>query len=95
MNNWKFEELKRNTTTKKLYSRPGTMAGHVEMDSVSKIEIGHHINGSGPDCFGGAKQWPHVQLNVNFNEDEQPLAELFAKQLMQFVDKFFEEHEQS
>lgn len=72
-----------------VYTSSGMIAGHVRHDNAKTIEVGKRYNGSGPAHFGGADEWPHVRLDVDFNVDEGDRANVFAEKLMAFVNDFF------
>lgn len=61
-------------------------------DPTIEIKVGFHYNGSGAQAFGGAKQWPHVALHMNFPTHRQDLANSFAEELQKLALAFVENH---
>jgi hypothetical protein len=73
--------------------RAGEFANHCRNYSgVHEIEIGYHYNGSGPESFGGARQWPTVEATVAFNVGEEEKQKTFAVALAKLIDEFFANH---
>lgn len=69
------------------HTRPAEMAGAGYIgENAIKIRVGRNINGSGPNAFGGAKEWPSVDLDVAFPATDKERAEQFAEALKAFVD---------
>lgn len=76
------------------FLRKGTFAGGcTNFESVHNIELKHKYNGSGPDAFGGAREWPVVEAHVAFNENEHELAVEFAQGLAAFIHDFLSSRE--
>lgn len=59
--------------------------------NANTVEEGYHYNGSGERAFGGAGQWPHLKLDINFRPGEEKqrheLAVLLMKTVSEYVDK--------
>lgn len=58
----------------------------------ASTEEGKHHNGSGPQAFGGAKEWPHVKLDVGLPVDRFDLRAELAAKLRDTVDAFITAH---
>lgn len=57
-------------------------------DGGSEITITKHVNGSGNEYFGGAREWPAVTLTVSLPVKREDLAQDLAKLLRETVAKF-------
>lgn len=85
--------LASNGTSYKVHERweiPCRMARDHEGGIV--VEVKKHLNGSGPNAFGGAQEWPHVELNAPFPEERRDLAVAFAEYIAAAAEKFLEEN---
>jgi hypothetical protein len=87
--NWKTE-IKTDRDNQYEVCAPGKVGRDFETDNAITIEAKHHYNGSGPNAFGGAKQWPHVKLDVGFQEGQEGLRDEFVTQLRRLCEKFFQ-----
>lgn len=72
------------------FVKPGWFAGHVLYDNVYVIDVHSNYNGSGKQAFGGAKEWPVVDVQIAFEATEQAKAERFAVEIAKFVDTWLE-----
>lgn len=52
-----------------------------------KIEVCKNYNGSGGDAFGGASEWPVIDLHVPFQVGEEPKRLLFLGKLQKFIEE--------
>lgn len=103
MSNWNLKQTEGDAWESQGYS--GTY-GHTEYtrsihfasegydcDGGACTEEGKHYNGSGPQAFGGAKEWPHVKLSVGLPVDRYDLRTRLASRLRDTVDAFVAEYE--
>jgi hypothetical protein len=68
------------------YSRPGVIARAIECEDAIWIEVHKNYNGSGPEAFGGAEEWPVITLRWSFDESASSQVDELRKQLQAFVD---------
>jgi len=80
--NWKHE----NYNGRQTWKRPANIGRGVLSGNGFTLEQAHHYNGSGDDAFGGAEEWPHLKLNLGFEEGQEIEAAAFAEKLMEFID---------
>lgn len=85
---WKIEIS--DTENEYRVTAPGKMGRGCESSNAIEIRGHHHYNGSGPQAFGGAKQWPNVTLQVAFEEGQEELRDTFIKSLRAHIENFFE-----
>ncbi len=60
---------------------PGVIGRGCRTPDATTIQTTYDYNGGGPNDFGGAAQWPVLQLFVRFEEDHEENAELLAERL--------------
>lgn len=70
----------------------GKQANDCTFDNVMTIEASHHLNGSGPESFGGARTWPHARLDVSFQTGEEAKRDEFVTALKKFTKEFFDNY---
>jgi hypothetical protein len=80
-NKW-IKDVRRSDPT---WNMNGKIGNNHESDNAHKLEVRHHINGSGPTAFGGAYQWPVVKAQVSFQTGEEDKANAFAEKLRIFI----------
>jgi hypothetical protein len=68
------------------------MAGNYACSNAVTLELHANYSGSGPDAFGGAREWPHLTLQVSFRQGDERLAEDLANKLAAQVDEFMRQH---
>jgi hypothetical protein len=74
------------------FRRHGIFAGGCKnFIDLHAIELRSNYNGSGPQEFGGASQWPCVTIRIPFCEGEYALASEFATELGEFIDNWMKE----
>jgi hypothetical protein len=60
--------------------------GNERCNNGVEIQNKWHYNGSGETAFGGAKQWPHIDLSISLCGGEEKLAEKIVDDLKKFVE---------
>jgi hypothetical protein len=91
--NWKTEPSIFNPEDKRrcTVSAPGKMANNYESDNAIEFECGPNLNGSGPEHFGGAREWPVLKLKVAFQSHETEKRDRLLKHLQLALEVFFEQ----
>lgn len=56
-------------------------------ESGVEITLNRHFNGGGPTAFGGARDWPHLKLDVSFPTNDYAARDAFAAKLQAFIDQ--------
>ncbi len=56
------------------------------------IEATRSINGSGPQAFGGAEEWPAVTVRISLPEGRNDLRALLVEEMKTTIDRFLEKH---
>lgn len=51
------------------------------------IEVCKNFNGSGGNAFGGASEWPVVNLHIPFQVGEEPKRLAFVQKLQKFIEE--------
>lgn len=72
-------------------SLTGMIGKGEEVGNAHIIEIRESFNGSGDDAFGGARSWPTIWVEVNFQTGEQRRSIDFAKKLLELIKSEFPE----
>jgi hypothetical protein len=75
-----------------ILTHPGQFARGCTEDEAVEIKLGHHYNGGGPDAFGGAEQWPVLEVTVNLPEGTEGHAYLLAGLFAHAYEKFIAEY---
>lgn len=70
------------------YSRLGLNGRSSQSGNAHIVEVHWNYNGSGPQAFGGAREWPVVSAHVSFVEGEEQRAEEFGAALRDFIDNY-------
>lgn len=52
-----------------------------------ELEKYYHYNGSGNKAFGGAKKWPVLALNIDFETGKEQERDELIEKLKKFLDK--------
>lgn len=59
-----------------------------DLTHCATLEIHKHYNGSGPDAFGGSKEWPHLSLDINLPDTYSAIAaEYFISDLRALLER--------
>lgn len=90
--NWTKEDGDKPTTAKIERFRlvaPALMAKGYTSETGIEIYAKSHFNGGGPTAFGGSREWPHLQVDVSFEEGQEAKRDELAKVLQLAIDKFF------
>ena len=56
-----------------------------------KMRLANAINGSGSRAFGGAKTWPKIDLEIDFQTGEETYRDALAERLRKTTEQFFAE----
>ncbi len=63
----------------------GKEAKGCKVSNTISIELGKSYNGSGPNAFGGAKEWPYLRIEIPFQVGEEErmktIADMIEKKL--------------
>ncbi len=78
---WKQESESR-------WEMPGKFANNCSFSNAGRLEIDRHYNGSGPKAFGGAENWPVVELEFQLQAGEDDKAKRLAAHLRNAVKEF-------
>ncbi len=54
-----------------------------------KMRLAMSQNGSGKRAFGGAKQWPYIKLEIDFQTGEEDYRDALAEELRKTTEQFF------
>lgn len=70
-------------------SLPGLIGNNCETGNAHTVEVRESFNGAGDDAFGGARRWPTVWVEINFQSHEGQRAIAFAKKLSELIKQEF------
>ena len=77
-----------------LQHKAGKVGRNCTIDNAITIEKHYSYNGSADvGAFGGAKKWPTLTLNWEFQEGEETLRDVTVRKLKEFIDELYEEKE--
>jgi len=75
---------------RKEFIAAGKMGRNYTCSNAHEIKAGYNFNGSGPDAFGGAREWPTAHAKVAFQEGQEKERDAFVEALKDFVSDYFE-----
>jgi len=67
---------------------PSVIAGNWRCGNGVVLTVTKNFNGAGPKHFGGADEWPVVELHFSFPSDRQDVADKLAVSLEALVRAF-------
>lgn len=73
-------------TDRPVLQRRAVIANNYSSPNAITIECHKNFNGSGPDHFGGAKEWPHLTIRIGFPVDSEDQRDKLAVKLAKFLD---------
>lgn len=68
---------------------PGLIGNNCGVGNAHSVEVRESHNGSGDDAFGGARSWPTVWAEINFQSHEGQRAVALAKKLSELIEQEF------
>lgn len=87
---WKQHVSKHRPKGNVEHSREGVCARNCPFSNAITIEECKHYNGSGPQAFGGAPEWPHLRIDISFREGEEAHRTEILNKIKALLDKHYQ-----
>lgn len=95
---WKIKLSKRWTSEswqEGLYSIPNRIGNNCMMGNAIQIRAAYHHNGSGPQAFGGAQTWPHLEIQIGASVGEEKRLAGLAQKIAKLIEEEFPYEEET